>query len=194
MRTSPPNYDPRGSLREARDVYFRHYGFNNGGYDDKWVKLKAGPIPIFFPNIPARVIAVKYHDLHHIITGYQANWVGEAEIGAWEIASGCKHHWPAWILNLDAMAIGLLLAPRRTYRAFLRGRRSENLYGFPFNDDLLAQRVGTMRQRLHVDGNASADIGDMGAFVAWSIVSVVVILLPFVVVAAISLLFIEIVR
>jgi len=110
MAKGLPIYEPDQTLRQARDVYFRHFDFDNGGYDKKWVRLKAGPISIYFPNIEARVAAVKYHDLHHIVTGYPANWVGESEIGAWEVASGCRHHWPAWILNLDAIAIGLVSA------------------------------------------------------------------------------------
>jgi hypothetical protein len=104
--------------------------------------------------------------------------VGEGEIGAWEVASGCRHHWPAWILNLDAMAVGLVLAPRTLYRAFVRGRRSDNLYGLPFDDRLLSSTVGAMRDQLRLNRPASAGIGDIAAFLAWSALGVVVALLP----------------
>ena len=144
-------YNPSSTLRQAREEYFQRFGFDGGGYTAKWVKLKAGPVAFYFPNTKARVAAVRYHDLHHVLTEYPANWVGEAEIGAWEIASGCRHHYPAWILNLDAHAIGLLLAPRKTYRAFVRGLKTRNLYGEPFNDDLLEETVGAVRRRLLLD-------------------------------------------
>jgi len=36
---------------------------------------------------------------------------GEAEIGAWEIASGCGKYIPAWILNMAAFAYGVLFIP-----------------------------------------------------------------------------------
>jgi hypothetical protein len=194
MAIESPVYEANDTLREAREVYFHHFGFENGGYDAKWVKLKAGPFAIYFPNIQARVIAVKYHDLHHIVTGYPANWIGESEIGAWEVASGCKHHWPAWILNLDAMAIGLVLAPRKLYRAFVLGRLSHNLYGMPFDDRLLSSTVGSMRDQLRLNHPASARAGDMVAFLAWSALGVAVALLPIlsviaVIVAVVALVF-----
>ena len=44
------------SLREARDRYFSDNGFGpTGGYEDKWVDFKLGPLPFPFPNSPARV-------------------------------------------------------------------------------------------------------------------------------------------
>ncbi|MDB5034861.1 MAG: hypothetical protein JWQ98_2102 [Chlorobi bacterium] len=172
-------YDPGLSLRDARELYFQRYGFNNGGYDDAWVRLQAGPIPIFFPNIPARVIAVKYHDLHHVLTEYPATWVGEAEIGAWEIASGCRGHWPAWILNLYAFAIGLMLAPGRTYRAFARGRISSNLYAMPFNDALLSQTIGSMRRKLGLGLSLRhPGMGDLLGFLLWGVIAVTLVMLP----------------
>ena len=63
-------YDPQLTLRNARGRYFEINNFNDGGYDDRWLKMKAGPIPISFPNTKARVRAVKFHDLHHVLTEY----------------------------------------------------------------------------------------------------------------------------
>ena len=63
------------------------------------------------PNTEGRRRAVRIHDLHHVVTGYQTDLRGEAEIGAWELASGCLR-WPAaTVLNLFALAIGLVIAP-----------------------------------------------------------------------------------
>ena len=84
------------TMREALDQYFRDNDFGeDGGYSADWVKLKIGPIPFAFPNTPARRRAVRFHDLHHFLTGYQTDWVGEAEIAAWEVATGCKDMWAA---------------------------------------------------------------------------------------------------
>ncbi len=33
--------------------------------------------------------AVRVHDVHHVVTGDGTAWIGEAEIGAWEIGSRC---------------------------------------------------------------------------------------------------------
>ena len=77
-------YDDALSLREARATYFRDNAFgDDGGYGKKWVHVQLGPLPFAFPNTPARVRAVKYHDLHHVVTGYPTDVVGEAEIGFW---------------------------------------------------------------------------------------------------------------
>jgi ubiquinone biosynthesis protein Coq4 len=141
-------YDPDLTLRAARQIYFDANGFDNGGYAEKWVKLKAGPFRFAFPNIEARVRSVKLHDLHHVITEYDTTWRGEAEIGAWELASGCARHWPAWVLNLGAVSIGVWLCPRLTWRAWKRGRRSRNLYRETFDEAMLDQTVGELRARM----------------------------------------------
>jgi len=140
------------SVRQARAEYFRRAGFApDGGYADRWVVLRVGPVPVFaFPNIEARRRSVRLHDIHHVLTGYDTSWTGESEIGAWEIGSGCRRHWVAWILNLDAMAIGFLIAPHRTWRAFRRGRRSGNLYGGEYDEALLDRTVGDLRAEIGI--------------------------------------------
>jgi hypothetical protein len=69
-------------MRDARGQYFALNNFKDGGYDDKWVSLKLGPIPFGFPNTKARIRAVKLHDLHHVLAEYDTSYIGESEIGA----------------------------------------------------------------------------------------------------------------
>lgn len=141
-----------GSVREARRRYFLRNGFGeDGGYGARWVKLGKGPIPIGFPNFEARRRAVRCHDIHHLVTGYPTTWLGEAEIAAWELASGCRDYWAAWILNLGGLMIGLVIGPRAVFRACVRGRRSDNLYGREIDDALLARSVGEVRRELALD-------------------------------------------
>ncbi len=143
---------PTDTLAHARDDYFRANDFGpNGGYDDAWVDFKLGPIPMPFPNTPSRKRAVRFHDLHHALTGYATDVRGEFEISAWEIASGCADHVAAWQLNLSGMVGGVLVAPRRTWRAWLRGRHSRNLYRSAYDDALLARRVADVRRDLGLD-------------------------------------------
>ncbi len=165
-----PSYEDELSLRDARERYFRANDFDAGGYTARWVKLQAGPLPLRFPNRPGRVRAVKLHDLHHVATGYDTSWTGEAEIGAWEIAAGCADHWWAWWLNLGAFAVGLVIAPRRTFRAFVRGRHGTSLYRAEgeFRDELLDWTVGELRQRLALQGPAPrATPADRARFALW---------------------------
>jgi hypothetical protein len=157
-------YDPSLSLAEARRLYFAENGFGaDGGYGDAWVDFKLGPVPFPFPNTAPRVRAVKFHDLHHVVTGYETNFVGELEISGWEIGSGCRDMIAAWYLNLGGMGFGALVAPRRVWRAFLLGRRTNNLYGEPFDEALLSTTVGAARKKLCLDspaGSAPATVTD----------------------------------
>ena len=106
---------------------------------------------------------------------YPTTWTGEAEIGAWEIASGCGRHYPAWFLNFGALGIGLLIAPRHVFRAFVRGRHSLNLYHGEFEEGILDATVGEMRAQLAIPGEiAEPSTRDALAFVFWSAVSVAV--------------------
>src|SRR5687768_972265 len=95
-------YPDNLKIKDALQLYFSHYHFENGGYDKKWFKIEAGPLFIPLPNIKSRVDAVKIHDVHHLITGYPATLKGEAEIGAWEIGSGCGKYYAAWLLNFGS--------------------------------------------------------------------------------------------
>src|SRR5262249_30222948 len=129
------------------------------------------------------------HDLHHVLTEYDTTWTGEAEIGAWEIASGCGAYYAAWILNMGAFAIGLMIAPRLVYRAFIRGRKSRNLYKGTFNEELLSRYVGTVRQELNLDNRQSpASIKDNAAFLFWAMFSAIFAVAPYLLGLAIVIL------
>jgi hypothetical protein len=144
------NYEPMMSVHEARTHYFADNAFgDDGGYNDRWVVIyKLGPISLAIPNTAGRVAAVRYHDLHHLATGYDTDFLGEAEIAAWELASGCTRFPAAWVLNSLAMPVGLLRDSKRIQQAFMRGCRTRNLYAEPFADNLLTERLGALRERL----------------------------------------------
>jgi hypothetical protein len=159
-------YPPSLTLRAARDLYFAVNGFGaDGGYSSPWVDFKLGPIPMPFPNTAGRVRAVRFHDLHHILTGYATDTMGEFEISAWELGAGCKDFYAAWQLNLSGLAAGMAVSPRRMWRAFVRGRSSETLYGRDL-DAVLDRSVGEAREECGVDGSAEARPADAPLFVA----------------------------
>ncbi|HEY2774345.1 MAG TPA: hypothetical protein VGK20_09890 [Candidatus Binatia bacterium] len=170
-----PRYADDLTLRLARRQYFDANGFGEGGYDEKWVKVKIGPLPFAFPNTAQRVRSVRLHDLHHVVTDYGTDMTGESEIGAWEIASGCRDHWAAWVLNLSAFGLGLLIAPRAMWTAFARGRHSANLYDGEYDEALLDESVRSLRSRLRLGAAApAANATDVLAFVAWSLAGILV--------------------
>jgi hypothetical protein len=141
------------TMGEARSRYYEINGFGPDGGDSlDWVPLTIWKLTIKIPNTESRRRAVRIHDLHHIVTGYQTDFRGEAEIAAWELASGCLR-WPAaTILNLFAVGVGLLVAPRRLTRAWARGRATKNLYGFDTVEPLLPRNVAAVREELGLSG------------------------------------------
>jgi hypothetical protein len=136
------------TVREVRARFFEENGLSEADYTARWVMLRAGPVRIPLRNTRARQRAVPLHDLHHVATGYATSWTGEAEISAWELAAGCGCYWAAWVLDLGAATLGLVIAPRRTWRAFRRGRSSRTLYREEFGDELLDLTLPELRARL----------------------------------------------
>jgi len=172
--------DDNLTLKNALTRYFEENGFGpDGGYDASWVTGKFGPVPFAFPNLDARVRAVRFHDLHHIVTGYHTDSAGEGEISAWEIASGCETFWAAWLLNLSGMTMLFLVAPRRIFHAFVRGRHSDNLYRREYDSALLASSVREIRHQLLSDDETTpARIQDRVAFGLWFAVGICTTLAP----------------
>lgn len=118
----------------------------DAGESERFAVVKVGPVPYPIPNTRSRRRAVRIHDLNHIVSGYHTDREGELEISAWELASGgCRGYGAAWVLDLAGLLGGLFFCPRRTLRAFERGRRQQNLY--PYDpDELLAMEVDRAEQ------------------------------------------------
>lgn len=133
-------------MRDALERYFQDNGFGaDGGYHQRWVFLTFGAVKLPLYNSGARRRAVPLHDLHHLATGYDTSPQGEAQIASWEIAAGTHDKWFALLINLPALAYGLLLWPRVTLDAWRAGRRSRSLYRFDYDDWLLDLTVAELR-------------------------------------------------
>jgi hypothetical protein len=172
---TPPQYPDTLTLAEARSLFFARSGLGaDGGYNARWVRVETRPFPVYFPNTTGRVEAAKLHDLHHIANEYETDWAGEAEIAAWEIASGCGRHLWAWFLNLGAFTVGMVLFPKRLYRAFIRGRHCANLYREDFPEpDLLNKSLDWLRDRIRLQkGAVPATTRDQLAFAFWCVAGV----------------------
>ena len=170
-------YDEASRLIDARSQYFLRNGLGeDGGYSDAWVKIKLGKPPFAFPNLASRRRAVRVHDLHHLLTGYDTDWTGETEISAYEIGAGCGRYSAAWMLNLSAFFTGPFVKPGRLLAAFRRGRRCRSLYHENYDDALLQSRVGEVRERLGLDEplDAKPTPADWASFAGWWLVSALV--------------------
>lgn len=165
-------YDENLLIRDALQLYFNKYHFENGGYQDKYFRIKLGPFFIPIPNTKQRIDAVKFHDIHHLLTGYTAYWKGEVEIGAWEIASGCGKYWVAWLLNFGSVFIGLFLFPKALFIAFMKGRRvkSNLYYHYTYNEVLLNKTLAELKKELNWHSNKNLGIIDYFYFLSCIII------------------------
>mgnify|MGYP007063379067 CR=1 FL=1 len=167
------SYDLNSTMKDARHRYFMANGFGeDGGYSKsvEWVKIGFVKLPVL--NTEGRKHAVRFHDFHHILTGYHTDWPGECEIAGWEIGAGCGTAWVAWFLNLSAYSVGVFALPKRTFKAFVRGRNSNNLYQY-HHDDLIGRTVAEVREITGVDEACDqAGLGDVVAFFAWGFVAI----------------------
>jgi hypothetical protein len=104
------------------------------------------------PNIETRRRYLKYHDLHHLVNGYSVGRIGEGEVSAWELGTGSAFVSPTLgVMNLIALSTGLVLEPKRMWRAFRRGCASRNLYSKAVRADIDAGRwadIETLRKDL----------------------------------------------
>jgi hypothetical protein len=168
------DYPATETLRDARARYWEANGFgDDGGASKVWEIVKLGPIPIPIRNIEARKKAIRYHDLHHVLTGYDTNFAGEAEISAWELATGCSDKWVAWLIDFQILMLGLAW-PHRMLRAWAWGRQTRSLYSQEFSEALLDGSVGETRKRLGLDlprpDPGMRDVLGLGAWVLSSVV------------------------
>lgn len=153
------------SVREARDLHFKRHGLPlDGGYEDKWVPLMFGFLTFYLYNSQLRKAAVRLHDIHHAVTGYASDAVGEAEISAWELAAGVYDKHFARFINLAALFYGAYLFPRRTFTAFLRGRHSRSLYNQAFSESMLDVPLSMMQAQLLPREVPSATLYDYGYY------------------------------
>jgi hypothetical protein len=117
-------------LQEELSTFYAKHGFGEiVGARPLTVPVYTGCLLVPLPNIETRRRYLKYHDLHHMITGYSVGRIGEGEVSAWELGTGSPRISPTLaFMNLIALSTGLVLDRRRMWRAFVRGTKSYNLY------------------------------------------------------------------
>ena len=119
------------SIHQALDLFYQNNGFApiQAEQEPCTVHVYNGCLLVPLPNIAVRYKYLKYHDLHHILTGYSVGRIGEGEVSAWELGTGSMLNHPILgIMNLIALSTGFFLKPQRMWLAFQRGTTCQNLY------------------------------------------------------------------
>jgi hypothetical protein len=118
---------PETRVRDARDLYLRENGFSLEMYRQPTFEVPLGPWNLRLRNPPSRQRVIAAHDLHHVLTGFGTDWIGEIEVAAWECGAGLGRNPFAWRVCVPFALYGLLRCPRRTWRAWRRGRGARSL-------------------------------------------------------------------
>lgn len=168
------------------DALERHYVSHglprDGGENEPWFRVHIGAVVLRLPNPPARRRAVFFHDVNHVLTGYNTAFSdGEMAIAAFEVGSGCGPFAMAWYINLTMFGFGLFVCPRTVLRAFIRGSGAASIYHC--KDErraLLAASVAELRERLHLDRTPERiRLGASLRFSGWAAAALITMLAPF---------------
>lgn len=141
-------------MPDALDAYLSENGFSREEYDKPRVTVNFWGMRFTVPNPPSRQLAVRFHDLHHVMTGYGTDPAGEFEISAWELRRGIGVFGTYVRLIITSGALsGFLLYPRRTTRAFRRAMKTPRLPipSMSLYEELLSLSVGALRARYGLD-------------------------------------------
>ena len=124
------------SINSELKEFYSRVGFGDSiGSRSLTVPAYTGCMLVPLPNIEMRHKYLKYHDIHHLMTGYSVGRIGEGEVSAWELGTGSFFKNPVLgIMNFIALSTGLFLEPQRMWAAFKRGCNSKNLYSRKVRD------------------------------------------------------------
>ena len=172
VESSDSDRDASITIGEALTRHYATHGLPpDGGESAPWFRVHIGPLVIPLPNPPARQRAVFFHDVNHVLTGYNTAFSdGEMAIAAFEVGAGCGRYLVAWYINLCLMALGVLFKPRAVFAAFVRGRNCASTYERIENrSELRAKTVVELRRLIGVDAMVDPRPQRWRAsFVAWT--------------------------
>lgn len=158
----------------------------DGGRSAARWRITLGTLSLPMPNFAWRRRALPLHDLHHVLTGYPCTPVGEFEMAAWEFAAGRFPHPCATAFCLPLVGLGAVIAPRRTFAAFVRGRSSSTLYARGcLGEAILNSDLARLKAALLPAGERPPTARDVFGFAAlaalslsWTAVPVLLVVVP----------------
>ena len=143
------------TARQAMHAFWAVEALPADGNQDAWIDwIPVFGVPVPLPNPQSRASLLPYHDLHHMVTGYHTDELGECEIGAWTAGTGGPQPLLGRIYDGLGLAWGLVRCPRRTVAAYRRGRASRNLYAWPI-EELLEMTIDEVIALTQAPGTTS---------------------------------------
>ncbi|HAN30426.1 MAG TPA: hypothetical protein DCQ06_02400 [Myxococcales bacterium] len=133
---------------QAVAVYLNENGFTVDEYDLDTVTVTFWGWTFTLPNPKQRKLAIRFHDIHHVVTGYGTDPVGEAEISAWEVRKGISGFGLyVQLIIYTGTILGLLHSPKRIWHAWCAGRGKVKLPPATIQsyEHLLTLTVGELR-------------------------------------------------
>ena len=107
------------SVQSALDAYLDENGFTTVEYDARTVTVTFWGASFTLPNLASRRLAIRFHDLHHVMTGYGTDPAGEFEVSAWELRRGIRvFGFYVRLIIMGGALAGMLIYPRRTWAAW----------------------------------------------------------------------------
>ena len=119
------------SIPDAIQLFNHMHNFENfpDNRPPKFIGVYTGCLIVPLPNVEVRPKYIKFHDLHHIMTGYSVGRIGEGQVSAWELGTGSAYKsLLLGFMNLIAISTGFFLKPKAIWHAYVRGTQSRNMY------------------------------------------------------------------
>lgn len=160
----------------------------DGGVSKKVAYIKFGFINFPIPNLESRKNNVLFHDINHLITNNNTTWKGESAVSAFEIASGgWKNFYFPWVLTLWAMGLGVVFFTKSTLQSFKSGLTMKNaLCSGLSKTEILNYPVKNLVTLVSNQPKSQKNL------FLWTILSLFVFLIPFVLIATVFYLLIKI--
>ncbi len=178
------------TLRKALQDFYTENGFaSDGGVSSStWSLFGCRDLKVYLPNFEWRRKAIPFHDLHHVITGYEFSPTGEFQMAAWEFAAGRYPNVNTTLFCLPLISMGAVVIPRKTLAAFIRGRRSRTLYRMKNIDRLLDFTVEEMQAVVLPQREISPTFRDYWRFAMLVMASAMLALTPIAILVALYFL------
>lgn len=149
--------------------------------DQKWFYLNFSFFKMKFPNPKWRKKVLHIHDIHHLLTGKNTSWKGEAYITGWEIATHLWLKFPVGIFIWLATSYTLIFKPLSLFNGFKEGLK----YKGPITinkskDEFLEMDLDELNKELKVYPDRGINLGSFLYFLLACLWSVLFSLSPFI--------------